>query len=431
MKFTYKLFPDWLRNLTMHVQDPRIAKKCQYSMEQIFCCGLMVFLLRHRSLRSFCLENKDNPYTVKNLNRWLTIKGIPSDDEIRYSLQTVSTKSLNNLLREFHQKLERKKILCQQKLFARHELVVLDGTGQISSKKIHCEKCLTKTLSSGDICYYHGQLLASITNISASYSLPLQLEPIEQDDVDTEYSKNDCEINAAKRLLTKLKSQFPKRSFCFLGDNLFAVDPIVRMMKERQWHFIITAKPERNKELFFMYDYVYEKKRRLECVDSKGSIHRYCWSNGLPLKSYNKSEVPINVNLFEYEEVSSKGELIYKNSWMTDFLISKDNVRVLTKAGRNRFVIENRNFNEQKNLGFNTEHNFGHFGNLPNVFFGLAQVAQLITELFCHWKEGKLAINSIGSKRRYFERLAVMIGCLVLPEDEWPIVYLKFDFNSE
>jgi hypothetical protein len=346
-------------------------------------------------------------------------------------LQTVSTKSLNNLLREFHQKLERKKILCQQKLFARHELVVLDGTGQISSKKIHCEKCLTKTLSSGDICYYHGQLLASITNISASYSLPLQFEPIEQDDVDTEYSKNDCEINAAKRLLTKLKSQFPKRSFCFLGDNLFAVDPIVRMMKERQWHFIITAKPERNKELFFMYDYVYEKKRRLECVDSKGSIHRYCWSNGLPLKSYNKSEVPINVNLFEYEEVSSKGELIYKNSWMTDFLISKDNVRVLTKAGRNRFVIENRNFNEQKNLGFNTEHNFGHFGNLPNVFFGLAQVAQLITELFCHWKEGKLAINSIGSKRRYFERLAVMIGCLVLPEDEWPIVYLKFDFNSE
>ena len=116
---------------------------------------------------------------------------------------------------------------------------------------------------------------------------------------------------------------------------------------------------------------------------------------------------------------------------MTDFSINKDNVKTLAKAGRARFVIENRNFNEQKNLGFHTEHSFGHFGNLPNVFFGLAQIAQLITELFCHWKEGKLAIESIGSKRRYFERLAVIIGCQVLPEDEWPILYLKFDFNSE
>ncbi len=117
MKFTYKVFPDWLRNTNMHVQDPRIAKKCQYSVEQIFCCGLMVFLLRHRSLRSFYLENKDNPYTIKNLNRWLTIKGIPSDDELRYSLQTVSTKSLNSLLREFHQNLERKKS-CPSKKYS-------------------------------------------------------------------------------------------------------------------------------------------------------------------------------------------------------------------------------------------------------------------------------------------------------------------------
>ena len=431
MKFTYKLFPDWLRNVTTHVQDPRIAKKCQYSMEQIFCCGLMVFLLRHRSLRSFCLENKNNPYSVKNLNRWLTIKGIPSDDELRYTLQTVSTKSLNNLLRDFHQKLERKKILTGQKLFDRHELVSLDGTGQISSKNIQCEKCLSKTLSSGEICHYHGQLLASVTNVSASYSLPLQFEPIERDDVDTQYSKNDCELNAAKRLLVKLKAQFPKRNFCFLGDNLFGVDPIIRMMKDRQWHFIITAKPERNKELFFMYDYVHERKQVLEIVDSKKNIHKYFWSNGLPLKNYSKSETPIEVNLLEYEEISSEGELIYKSSWMTDFSINKDNVKTLVKAGRARFVIENRNFNEQKNLGFHTEHNFGHFGNLPNVFFGLAQIAQLITELFCHWKEGKLAIESIGSKRRYFERLAVMIGCQVLPEDEWPILYLKFDFNSE
>ena len=44
--------------------------------------------------------------------------------------------------------------------------------------------------------YYYGQLLASITNIKANYSLPLQFEPIERSDIETEYSKNDCELNA-------------------------------------------------------------------------------------------------------------------------------------------------------------------------------------------------------------------------------------------
>ena len=52
----------------------------------------------------------------------------------------------------------------------------------------------------------NGQLLASVTNVSASYSLPFQFEPIERDDVDTQYSKNDCELNAAKRLLVSKSS---------------------------------------------------------------------------------------------------------------------------------------------------------------------------------------------------------------------------------
>ncbi len=36
------------------------------------------------------------------------------------------------------------------------------------------------------------------------------------------------------------------------------------------------------------------------------------------------------------------------------------------------------------------------------LFFGLAQVAQLITEMFRFWRTGKTEINKIGSKRRYF-----------------------------
>lgn len=430
LKFTYRLWPNWIRSISNRVVDPRIKGKCSYSMEQVVFCGLMMFALRYRSLRSYCLENKGNPLTIKNFQSWISISDIPSDDELRYCLQTVSTKSLNLLLKDYHHVIERKKLLANEKLFHRHELVTLDGTGQLSSQNISCEHCLKKTLASGEVQFYHGQLLASLTNTSASYSLPLQFEPIQRGDAETQYSKNDCELNAGKRLITGLRTQFPKRSFCFLADNLFAVEPIIRLIEQRNWHFIITAKPERNKEVFFMFDYLHERRLSLDFVDKDGSTHSYRWSNGLPLKQFQKNEKIILVNLIEYQEINSHGELIYKSAWITDFEVTKDNVRTLAKAGRARFVIENRNFNEQKNLGFQTEHNFGHFGNLPNVFFGLAQIAQLITELFSFWKRGKTWIQAVGSKRRYFERLAIVIGELILPEDTSVLLYLKFDFNS-
>lgn len=36
-----------------------------------------------------------------------------------------------------------------------------------------------------------------------------------------EYEKQDCEINATKRLLKKLKYKFKNLPICILGDSLF------------------------------------------------------------------------------------------------------------------------------------------------------------------------------------------------------------------
>ena len=71
--------------------------------QQVVFSGLMLFIMRYRSLRSYCLENENNPYAILNFQRWITITDIPNDDEFRYCLQTVSTNSLNLLLKDYHQ----------------------------------------------------------------------------------------------------------------------------------------------------------------------------------------------------------------------------------------------------------------------------------------------------------------------------------------
>jgi hypothetical protein len=179
-----------------------------------------------------------------------------------------------------------------------------------------------------------------------------------------------------------------------------------------------------------MFDYAHEKKETLTTKDSEGHTHCFTWSNQLPIKQAKFKEPVLQVNLLTYELVDADGILIFKSAWLTDITIDQQNVKQIATAGRARFVIENRNFNEQKNLGFQTEHNFGHFGNLPNVFFALAQIAQLITELFRFWEPAKKWIREVGSKRRYFERLAVLVTSKILDDDDPPSLYLKFSFNS-
>lgn len=113
------------------------------------------------------------------------------------------------------------------------------------------------------------------------------------------------------------------------------------------------------------------------------------WTNDLPMKVNGKSESRFEVNLFECEEINFDGEIVCKNSWMTDLTITKDNVRKMAKAGPDRFEIEKRNFNEQKNLGFHTGHNYRSLWEAAKAlycqrpFFRIAQISQLITDLFC------------------------------------------------
>ncbi|MBK7962986.1 MAG: hypothetical protein IPK04_18415 [Bdellovibrionales bacterium] len=137
------------------------------------------------------------------------------------------------------------------------------------------------------------------------------------------------------------------------------------------WKYIVTAKSDRNKEVFLCLNTSGKQKQQLERLDSKGHLHRYEWTQNLPLKQYSKTEKQVLTNLVVYQELSLEGEILYQSSWVTNLPVDKWNVTLLASAARARFGIENRNFNEQKNLGFHIEHNFGHSGNLPNVFLVL------------------------------------------------------------
>lgn len=57
---------------------------------------------------------------------------------------------------------------------------------------------------------------------------------------------------------------------------------------------------------------------------------------------------------------NEKGQKTYRNSFITNNMITKENVAEVVKAGRARWKIENENNNVLKTKGYHLEHNFGH-----------------------------------------------------------------------
>ena len=129
----------------------------------------------------------------------------------------------------------------------RHYILSVDGTGYFSSNKIHCASCCEKRHQNGSIGYYHQMLAAVMVHPKEKVVLPFAPEPIMKEDGD---NKNDCERNAAKRLLQRLRREHPHLKCIVAEDALAPNIPHIKMLKDNKFRFIIGVKPVGNKWIF-------------------------------------------------------------------------------------------------------------------------------------------------------------------------------------
>ena len=65
----------------------------------------------------------------------------------------------------------------------------------------------------------------------------------------TEKQKQDCEIRTFKRMIKRIKSNFPKYKFIITGNGLYATTPIINICNMNNWFYIFNLKPDRLKEI--------------------------------------------------------------------------------------------------------------------------------------------------------------------------------------
>ena len=325
-----------------------------YSVADAVMSGIAMFSLKDPSLLVF--QDRRNDQNMKNIYR---IQNVPSDTTMREILDPIDPDSLRPLFQDVYRMIQRAGGL---KPYVFHEdcyLLSIDGTEYFSSKKVHCPSCMQrKNKSSGEVTYYHQMLGAVLVHPDQKQVIPFAPEPIIKQDGN---NKNDCERNAAKRLLTKVREEHPHLKLIVVEDALASNAPHIRLLKQLHMHFILGVKPADHEHLFEEVIKAYEEDRmtsiQWEDPDRPGVTHEISFTDNLPL---NKSNLDVRVNFLQYSEYGPDGERVKHFSWVTDLTITEDNAAHLVRGGRARWKIENETFNTLKNQGYQFEHNFGH-----------------------------------------------------------------------
>jgi hypothetical protein len=378
------------------LSEPR-AEDGDISLTDTLMSAFAMFSLKAPSLLAF-----DKERTEGNLHTIYGIQHAPCDTYMRERLDPVSPKGLRPVFKRVFRQLQRGKALEPMVFLEGHYLLALDGTEYFSSQTIHCASCLQKVHRNGAITYFHQMLGAALIHPDMRAVIPLMPEPIVKSDG---MAKNDCERNAAKRFIAKLRQDHPHLKFIVTEDSLSSNAPHIETLQMYGLHYILGVKEGDHTYLFQQLQAaehdgrvtLYERHDR-----AAGVLHRFRFVNDLPL---NASHPALRINFIEYWEMGATK--VQHFSWVTDLRVSKRNVYRLMRGGRARWKIENETFNTLKNQGYHFEHNYGHgTQNLSVVFAMLMMLAFLVDQaqqLCCALFQAVWA--KLGSKRLVWERM--------------------------
>ena len=370
------------------------------SLTDALMSAFAMFSLKSPSLLAFDKERVEG-----NLQTIYGIAHAPCDTYMRELIDPVSPEALRPMFQGVFRQLRRGKALEPMLFLNGAYLLALDGTGYFSSKTIHCTSCLQKVHRNGSITYYHQMLGAAIIHPDLREVIPFMPEPIVKQDGTT---KNDCERNAAKRFLVKLRQDHPHLNFIVTEDSLSSNAPHIETLHDHGCHYILGGKEGDHAYLFTQVQAAEEAGRLTTYARhdrAAGVEHRFRFINDMPL---NASRADVRVNFIEYWEIGK--DTIQHFSWVTNIRVSTRNVYKLMRGGRARWKIENETFNTLKNQGYNFEHNYGHgeqnlsvvFATLMMLAFLVDQTQQLCCALF------RAVWAKLGSKRLVWERMRAL-----------------------
>ena len=400
-----------LRACFAQLPDRRRGRNRRYTMPDIAMAALSVFFMQSPSFLSHQralteARARSNAHTLFGLAR------IPCDNHIRQLLDGVPTAHFDEQFHGIVEDLHAHGALTPMRRLHGRTLIALDGTEFFRSRHIDCPNCSTRKRNDGATESFHSMLAATL--VAPGHARTLALPP--------EFlaprhgaQKQDCEREAAKRWLQRHGARCAALRPVYLGDDLYACQPICQTMLDSGGDFLLTAKPGSHATLYeYLHGIDLPTRRAASGKGARRRIHRYRWMSDLPIRG---TEDALRVNWLEIESARPNGAVTYRGSFITSLPVNRDNVAELAQCARARWKIENETFNVLKQHGYHLEHNFGHgkktlagvLAVLNLLAFALHTACELAETL---WQRARLRL---GTRQRLFEHLRSITAYQVFP----------------
>jgi hypothetical protein len=344
---------------------------------------------------------------------------IPSDNQIRNLLDPQVPELLYGVFAKGLQAVEVSGQLDTFRSYADQVLISCDGTGTLSSQKIHCPNCSRQELANGETLYIHYAILPVIVKAGESRVLVLEPEFITPQDG---HEKQDCERAAIKRWVQRNAERLGQHKHTLLGDDLYACQPICELFLEAGFNFILVCKPDSHVALYEQVEFLAKtglvEQQELRHWNGRfAERHEYQFVNQVPLR---RGEDALQVNWCQLRiSREDDGKQLYLNSFITNHTLTQANVVSIVRDGRARWKSENETNNVLKTKGYHLEHNFGHGQqHLANFMLTLNLLAFLFHTVLELLDEQYLALRThLVTRRDFFNDLRALLRYMLF--DNW------------
>jgi DDE_Tnp_1-associated len=389
-----KMLPGLLNELAA-IKDYR-KKNIKHPLTMLLAYGILMFALHYASRREANRE-MSTPIVRENLKALFPELGtLPHGDTLYRLLENIDVdkieKSQINLL---------KKLIAGKK-FAPYLMngkyrIAIDGTQKLAHKGEYGEGYLLRHVGKEKTPQSYVYVLEAVLVLGNGLVIPFMSEfltnrDIEKETDSAEKQKQDCEIQAFKRLAQRVKETFPRLGMILMMDSLYANGPVFSICRKNHWDYMINFKegsiPTIYKEAEALMAYTPE-----DAVEVRwGDRHQtYAYSNELEYeyeigKTGKKNRVKLNVVrcIEEWWERKADGKIEEKATtyvWLSSKPLTKGNVfRRCTKIARYRWQIEN-NILVEKHQGYGYSSCYAVNINALKGYHYLSKIAHMVMTL--------------------------------------------------
>lgn len=362
----------WLADLP----DPRRQEMCLYQAAHLWWHILATYLFRTGSRNAFDEQRNsgEGPWNMGLLcgqtaqdPRFDGQPTVTCSDNAKHHASRVDPAQVVEIPLRMIRELLKRRVFDGSRLLDHWYTVIVDGTVQ--------EKCRQgfagEGKSSSGQARYRYVLQALILGPQGNV-FPFLHEFVDMHHPATD--KEDCELKAFLRLSQRLKALFPRLPICWVGDALYACEPVLKVCQEYGWKYILTLKEGRQpttwEEMLKLLPHCRANVVRTDSGPTEAKSRLDCrWVEQVLLGQGQ-------TNVILAGEITPEAATLY--GFITNFFnLTPERVITLTGTGRQRHRIEDR-FNAEKNHGIGLEHVFCAETKAAKNFYTMMQAAQIL-----------------------------------------------------